>query len=60
MALFRKIYFDGCNGWKLGSTLETEPCEDGALFDEDGTQFGSRNDDGLFEDEEGQQLLVPI
>lgn len=64
MATFRKIYFDGCNGWVCGELVEAEPCPDGkiVLEDEDGFRlsFGSRNGDGLYENEEGQTLLVPV
>jgi hypothetical protein len=56
---FRRIYYDGCNGWCLGDIVEATPNEEGVIVLDD-QEFGSRNDDGLYEDlEEGQSLLVP-
>lgn len=61
---YTQIYYDGCNGFKNGGTVEAEPDSEGriVLKDEDGgdVSFGSRNDDGLLENEEGDRLLVPV
>lgn len=56
---YRKIYFDGCNGWCLGELVEAEPVK-GRIRLEDEGAFGSRNRDGLFESESGETLLVPV
>ena len=55
---FRKVFYDGCNGMRLGDFVEAEPDEEGAITLDD-QEFGSRNEDGLYEDEEGQSFLVP-
>lgn len=48
--MYREIYFDGCNGWKLGELLEQLP--EGAV---------DLNGDGLYTDtdSDGEVLYVP-
>ena len=61
---FRQIHFDGCNGWKLGSIVEAKVASQIMLPSEDEDDparlFTSRNQDGLFEDESGETLLIPL
>lgn len=67
---YRQLYYDGCNGWCLGDVLEAEPNKKGVvdLFDpeeddEDDREcfrYSSRNNDGLLENEGGEELLVPL
>lgn len=62
---YREVYGDGCNGFRLGEAIEATPNEDGEIIlpkegdDEDNTVYSSRNEDGLFENENGD-LLVPV
>jgi hypothetical protein len=57
---FRRIFFDGCNGMRLGELVDAEPDEKGRI-EVDELEFFSRNDDGLYEDtDDGQTYLVPV
>lgn len=61
---FREVYFDGSNGWSLGNIIEAEPDEDGKILHpgDDGTEeeFKSAKKDGLYQNEDGSTLLVPL
>lgn len=71
MGSYRKIFYDGGNGMRLGEVVELELDENGVgrLVEEDedaedgedtAVEFSSRNDDGLLENEEGDTYLVPL
>lgn len=49
---YRVLYYDGCNGWRLGDVVDAERAHKEAT--------GSRNEDGLLEDEGGERLWVPL
>ena len=52
---YREIFYDGCNGWRLGGLVSEEEVK------EKYPEASSRNDDGLLEaDEEGSVLLIPV
>ena len=55
---YRKVFYDGGNGARLGELVEAEPNDEGVVFVDD-QEWGSRNDDGLLSSEEGD-LLVPV
>lgn len=63
---FREIWYDGVNGWRKGELHEFEIKTDneGGQYVEfedmnGAVLFQSRNEDGLFEEDSGEILLVP-